>query len=245
MPLRISVRGTASITRAAERAVLSIKVSAQGPSQQENFAGAVAAAKKLQDIFTSQSHSDGTQAEQDAAAIERWTMSSITTHSWYDHNNKGEVSEEITHRTNLDFEVHVRDFDALGELAATLGDMEHVKIERVQWVLTKATIAAHKSELRKIAATDALQHAKDYAETFSMAVVKPFELVEDGVGGGGGDQFFGRSQLRELAAYAPHGGGSEQDVTHVVFRPEEIDMATSVTCKFLVGDSEEDLSEKA
>jgi len=232
----------------AERAIVSIKVSAQGPSQQQNFSGAVTSAKKLQDIFTKQSHSDGTQAEQDAAVIERWTMSSITTHSWYERNHKNEVSEEKIHRTNIDFELHVRDFDALGELAATLGDMEHVKIESVNWVLTKATIAAHKSELRKLAAADALQHAKDYAESFEMAVVKPIELVEDGAGDGGG-QFFSqtlrRADMRQRAACAPSGGGSGQEVTHVVFRPEEIDMEGSVTGKFLVGNSEEDLSVKA
>jgi len=228
----------------AERAVVSIKVSAQGPSQQRNFLGAVTAAKNLQDIFTHQSHSNGTQAEQDAAVIERWTMSSITTQSWYERNHKNEVSEDKTHRTNLDFELHVRDFDALGELAATLGDMEHVKIESVNWVLTKATIAAHKSELRKLAAADAMQHAKDYAETFSMAVVKPIELVEDGAGDGGG-QFFSQALRKadmRMAARAPPGGGSGQEMTHVVFRPEEIDMEGSVTCKFLVGGSEEELS---
>jgi len=256
--LTISVKGTASIPRTAELAVLSIKISSQGPSQAQISTAATSTASALQAIFRDHSSPDSSSSSSisnqpttpsSPAAISNWTMSSMTTTSWYPTDTHGVASKEKTHRANLDFSVRVRDTAILGPLAAQLGVMDHVKIDHVAWILTRPTIEAHRSELRKMAAADAAQRARDYAEALGMGIVKPVELVEEGAPGPS------PMMQARYAAAAPMGGslfgrgggqtGAEEEVTHVVFRPEEIEMSAGVTCKFLVGSREEDFTDAA
>lgn len=92
-----------------------------------------------------------------------------------------------------------------------------------------------------MAAVDAAQRARDYAEALGMRIVKPVELVEDFA-----PPVFAQPHMHMAMARAPGGGAAdrEQEVRHVIFRAEEIEMSASVDCKFLVGMNEEDFKSK-
>lgn len=124
--------------------------------------------------------------------------------------------------------------------------MQHVRLERVQWLLTPATIEKHKSALRKAAVANAVKRARDYAEAMGRAVIELVELVEDDVDEGNfvghGRAQFAR-QMRTNVGFGGGGGGGGGEVeSMVVFRPEEIELAVGVKCTFLVGRTEEDVA---
>lgn len=244
----ISVKGKASIPRTAERAIVDVKVQVQGDSPKVS-ATAISTSNELQRLFRAAAQSDGTQAQQATAAIAQWTMTSMTTTSWYEYDREGRRSlfaegsrsaedkprTGNTYRARLDFQLRVRNFELLGEMAAKLGSMEHVKIELVRWALTSGAIEVHKSELRKMATTDALRRARDYAEAMGLNIVRPLELKEEEVhiGGRYGGAVTG-------ALFGSTGQTTQhQEVEHVVFRPEEIEMSTNVFCVFLGGNEED------
>ncbi|KAJ9623868.1 hypothetical protein H2203_005313 [Taxawa tesnikishii (nom. ined.)] len=240
-PLKISVSGEATIPRTAERAVLDVKVSSQGTNQKWVSSEATTAARHLQDIFGDLSPSDSSEAANKVAALAHWSMSSMTTTSWYPTDEKGNPSGDKTYTTSLDFEVRVRNFDALGPLATKLSGLPHVKIDNVRWVLTEATQAAHRRQLRKMAAADALQRARDYAETLGLAIVKPVELVGEGMGNVySGRRMIQTARKRKGTDGYNDDGDLETSYADVMFQPEELHISSRVECKFLAGNSEED-----
>ena len=249
MVLKIVVDGEATIPRRAERAVLSVEVSSTGKTKPQVTEEVITTAKHLrtmlEDLSRTDQQTDGANAQ---AAVAHWSMNSLNTTSNFVSNNKHfEASGEDgywTYTARTTFDIRFRDFDALGPFATKLAALQHVKIHSVEWTLTQATRRQYDSELRKQAAADALQRAKDYAEALGVPNVKPIEISEGQIynesgfsayprGGVGGAQLFGQPRALQMQT-ANVGSEVEQDFSSsdLAFQPEEVRMHGSVSCKF-------------
>lgn len=157
-------------------------------------------------------------------------MGKMRTSSYVKKENTWDQSITM-HTAKVYFSVRIRDFAKIGMLVNTFSQMRHVKIERTHWVLTAQTRKTHKSELRKTAAADALQRAKDYSETHGLTKVRAVELTEasfnDGLVGWNpyravhGMHPQQRAQMQQMQSQSQQ-GNNDDDGIDLFFEPDEI-----------------------
>jgi len=87
--LKIVVQGTSSITRTAERAIVSIQVSTEGKDQESVSNQAMTTAKQLQTLFTELSPKTELGEPTAAAAVIAWSMGALYTSSYTPRNHNG------------------------------------------------------------------------------------------------------------------------------------------------------------
>src|ERR1700712_2264692 len=78
-PLEINVSGTSTISRSAERAIVTIHVTSSGPSQSDVSANVVNTANSLQESLRSLSPKDSEGQSIPGAAVTYWTMAAYST----------------------------------------------------------------------------------------------------------------------------------------------------------------------
>jgi predicted secreted protein len=135
-----------------------------------------------------------------------------------------------------EFHVKFADFDVLNTLATRFSAMTDVKIQRIEWKLTDATLASIQGATRKRAAEDAIQKARDYAEAFANVQeadfpkkVRAFEVREDGY-----DSY--RQSTRPQLHYGKGQRLSRRDLEseELQFQPEDVRLEVKVHTKFSV-----------
>lgn len=242
----MTVQGYAVIPRTAERAVLDVEISSSGTSRKWVSEEVTTSAKDLQSLLRSMSPSDASEEAKQSAALAHWSMTSLTTTSYMpaDENGNDLKDADRMYSAVTTFDIRVRDFDKLGAFATRLSNSQHVKIKNIDWALTEPTKKAFESELRKMAAKDALQRARDYAEALGLTTVKPIELDEQPISPYFGSRFDNRPRkMKQMARTASAGLYSSsvptdedddegQNFEDVFFQPEEVKMQASVSMKF-------------
>lgn len=256
----MKLTGEATIPKIAERAIIDLEVSSSNKSHQTAATNVTETAKTLQKLLKQYSPTATSTAEEKAtAAIPKWSMGKMKTSSFvYNPSNSSmyynnhHISDPLPldrptkiHTATVHFNIRVRDFTKLGMLNHTFSQMEHVKIERTSWILTAQTRKAYRSELRRLAAKDALDRARDYAETLGLKTVRPIELTEQGYTDGAWNPYsamrraIGQPQQmqmqQQMQIQAPMGGGggaADDEGVDLFFEPDEIQLSMSVDCKF-------------
>ena len=94
----------------------------------------------------------------------------------YDYTKKAQGRRQYD--ASIKFDIRFKEFKALGDFGGQLSALSHVEVNGVDWVLTTATEKSYRSQLRKEAARDAFQKAKDYCEVLGCTNVTPVELNE-------------------------------------------------------------------
>jgi hypothetical protein len=136
-----------------------------------------------------------------------------------------------------DFHIKFADFDVLNTLATLFSGMTNIKIQRIEWKLTDATLASLKGATRKYASEDAIQKARDYAEVFAGVTeedfpnrVRPFELKEDDYNSYKQSTrpqlHYGKAQRARMVAV---------DREELQFQPEDVRLEIKVHARFAVG----------
>jgi uncharacterized protein YggE len=80
--------------------------------------------------------------------------------------------------------VTVTDFSALGELLLRLASLEQTSISGPWWQLRPDSTSG--AEVRRAAIADALGRAREYADAVGARVDRLVEILDEGIGGGGG-----------------------------------------------------------
>ncbi|KAE8154550.1 hypothetical protein BDV25DRAFT_147474 [Aspergillus avenaceus] len=214
MSLKIHTVGTSTIERRAERAVISLTVSKEGPDQATVSQDVTRVSNNLQShlgTIAPQSESDNT------AAVTVWNMSSISTGSYlpWDHDKEQHKERVYTARTN--FDVRFRDFSRLGEFVSQMAMESLVSVESIDWQLTDDTNKTLGQESRKLAVKDALSKARDYVDALGLTEVKPLEVDDTFTDGG-----------RPIAMYASARGRGFGGGETLNFVPEDCKVSCSV-----------------
>ncbi|MCJ1247500.1 hypothetical protein MMC30_004714 [Trapelia coarctata] len=224
-PLEIKVTGSSTITRRAERCVLTLSVSSSGASQDIVSQEVKSTTNNIQDLFKQLAPTDEFGFLGGPAAITASSMTSLRTSSWIpdDNNNARKYKADVR------FEVIFKDFAKLGEVMGTLFTMAHVEIDDIEWRLTDATKAKLGSESRKAAIRDAKAKASDYAEVLGREVVAV--EIEDGWAryGGGGSNGSGPKFTTRMA----HTASSANAGSGIALEPHDVELSASVQVKFV------------
>jgi uncharacterized protein len=217
--LTIVVQGTSSITRTAERAIVSIQVSTEGKDHEFVSNQAMTTAKQLQTLFTLLSQKTKSGESTDAAAITAWSMRALYTSFYTPHDHNGaDLDRKYTASTS--FELEFRDFTQLSSVTTQLLAIPDVSIQNTTWRLTEKTKKSLGTQSRKEAIHEALAKAKDFAEAAGYRSVKPFEITD----GYSGEEYVSEPPTGKMIR------GDED--TALSFVPEEIQLRSSVMVKF-------------
>lgn len=172
--LKISVNGSASAFRTAERGVLFIEVSYIALSQAEASSKVNTTNEKIINNFRrfALKTEDGLTPHP-SAGITTFSSSAPTTSSSPPRDSKRDVIKDAPweYKASTTAEVVFRDLDLLSRLASELAAMQNVSITRTVWRLTDASELELSREARIKAIKDAVQKAEDYASVVGREVV--------------------------------------------------------------------------
>ena len=223
--LEIRLNGTSVIARHAERAVLSVKVSSEGPSQ-DTVSNDVTStsnnlAKKFKELAP-QSEDGSTTAD---APVTIFSMTSMRTSSWIPtiSRNNENVQLPRQYQATTMFKVIFRNFNKLGEITGTLFKTPHTTIEGTEYILTDQTKEDLGSESRKAALRDAIRKAQDYADVVGKKVVA-VEISE---------QSYSVGIRTKQMARRNDTGSSVSYVDGLTVEPEDVELRSSVGVKFV------------
>jgi uncharacterized protein len=235
-PLIINVSGTSTISRRAERAVVSIYVSSSGNNQEQVATEVTSVAKTLQTTLRelSEHESPPGSTEKDTAttaAITHWSMDTLSTSSYiiYHDNDRNKQDSEKNgtrqYNAHVSFEIKFADFTVLGNVCNDLAKMQFVSVRNIDWRLTDKTKASLVGMSRQLAVKDAVSKAKDFGCAVGRSTVTAVEINADSDGFGRSPNLFGATR-----AYAPGPEAAGDDSLN--FEPEEVDMSCSIQVKF-------------
>jgi uncharacterized protein YggE len=227
----INTSGSATISRPPERAVVSVHISANGTKQKEVTAGVTQTAQKLQTDLNQLAPKDAKGAAAENAPITHWSMSSISSGSYFVYIQKdGNTEKEIQYTTSTSLQIRFADFEKLAQAVPNLANIPFTSIRSISWQLTDKTKASLVSEVRKAAVEDAFSKARDFASAAGKEHVIPVEISSDiqaqgprPIPGGG---LFGGPPTRSANAL------TQNNEDALKFVPEDVNMNCQVQVKF-------------
>lgn len=247
--LEIIVTGKAEIPHLAERALINLSVSCSGPSQASVSESVISKAKHIESLLDPLSPQDDTPEAKAAAPLAHWSKTSLSSTSVVPYNSKEPgVPLPRIYTAKIHFDIRFRDFQALGSFGTKVAGLALVEVKEINWVLTEATEKSFRQELRKVAAEDALQKAKDYIAVLGCGTLRAVELTEGDMrsemagprpGGGGMMGVYQQPMRHSLQTQsarrrAPGSGGvGDEGSEDLSFDAQEVKMAMEVTVKFL------------
>ncbi|KAI9830049.1 MAG: hypothetical protein M1819_005879 [Sarea resinae] len=190
--LEITVTGNSSIHRRAERSVMKVSVSSDGPSQAIVSEEVTSTANQVRRMFNEIAPKTESGAAAPDAAVTVFSMASIRSWSCIPRNNAGEPRPR-QYSASSSFEAIFRDFEKLGDIASELFKMPHVQVTSIEWRLTTGTKDSLQSEVRKTAIRDAIQKANDYGEVVGHTV-RAKEIHDNG----SSQMFTGQLQQQQM-----------------------------------------------
>ncbi len=224
-PLEIIVAGDSVISRHAERAVLVVRVSSEGESQETVSKDVTSTSNKLIKTFKELApRTEDGNATPDAP-VTIFSMTSLRTSSWIPEPSRNNEFVQLPRQFEAitGFNVIFRNFEKLGEITGTLFTMPHATIESTEYILTDRTKEDLGSESRKAALRDAIQKAQDYAEVVGKSVVA-VEITDQGYSSGGRTkQTARRNNYKASASY----------VDGLTVEPEDVEFKSAVSVKFV------------
>jgi uncharacterized protein YggE len=240
-PLKISVTGTSTISRRAERAFVIVNVSSSGPDQAKVTKNVTSTVTKVQNgLRQLNPKNEATGEALPEAAITHWSMSSLSTGSyfiWLPNASGKAAGDGSEHKVpnftaNTQFEIKFRDFAKLGSVCTDLANVPFVQVRSVSWRLTDQTKNALVGESRQMAVKDAMKQAQDFASAAGKTRVWPVEI--DAEGGGGyrpTSTLFGNA-TRQMRGTNAFGGTAQPEEEGLNFQPEDVDLNCTIHAKF-------------
>ncbi|MCJ1286459.1 hypothetical protein MMC26_005804 [Xylographa opegraphella] len=222
-PLEITVTGASVISRPAERAVLSLTVMSEGPSQSTVSHDVTSTSHDLRATFQALSPKTATGDAAPDAAITVFSTTALTTKTWVPDDRHGDPLPARLYAASTRFHVIFRAFATLAEVAGALFATPHVVIESTKWTLTDATLAAVASESRRAAMRDAVTKAADLADVVGRRVVAV--QIEDL-----GSVTMGRTRQTARMGGPPSGASG---IGVLALEPEDVEVNASVKVKFV------------
>lgn len=219
-PLAITVQGNSTITRTAERAIVTFAVFTEGNDQEAVSKEVTATSKSLQSFFTEISPKTDSGDPKPEAPVTAWNMRSMYTGSYRPRDAQG-VDLDRVFTANTAFEVEFRDFNKLGAVVTQLLAKPNVNINNTTWRLTEQTKDSLGSQSRRRAVLDAVTKAKDFADAAGCKEIRPVDITD------------GYSSV-EYASDMPQRGKQFDgaDGSQLSFAPEDVQLRANVSIKF-------------
>lgn len=249
----IHVTGRAEIHRPAERALINVSIASSGLNKAAVSDEVITTAKHVKTLLKDLSPKDDTPEARDAAALSHWSKTSLFATSHTVFTREGQQQAQVFGRprqadtlqigdqrrqynASIKIDIRFKRFEALGDFGTKLSALEHVEVNGIVWLLTRATEQSHHSQLRTEAAADAVQKAEDYCKALNCTRLRASELRELQIAPAG-QNLFGASL--HFGVGGPFGSSTanaaadRRDESPIEYRPEKVRMAMEVTVKFL------------
>lgn len=240
-PLSLTISGNAILYRRAERAVVTIRVHSEGPSQQTVSKEVTDRSNELRAILKQYALKDenGTPPSNHPssslitilgdpapdAAITHWTMKTLQTNSNVRVVPDGKKLPR-EYKASTSFIVRLCSFTELGTFASMLATMENVSVQEVSWELTDATKAGLGTKSRIEAIKNANEQARDYCKALGRGEVTAREVI-------GGHSGIGQAQYYGGHGHGGYrGGGGGAGGEDLNFEPENVSFSCNVTVKY-------------
>ncbi|KAL3475529.1 hypothetical protein BJX99DRAFT_259303 [Aspergillus californicus] len=222
--ISIKTTGHASLSRPAERAILKINVQDSGTDNTTVSNNVLSCTRRIKEMIEPLNAKLASGEVAPDAAITHFSMGSLRKYTYNKYNNDGDITGK-TYHVSTAFDVRFRDFEILASVGTELSAMPFVDLGGIEWQLTDATKGSFVSQVRSLAAKDALKRAEDYANTFNKFKVDVVEILdEDGAGGG----FVASRRLLSMTVRQ-----EGDDRNQLSFQPEDVEMSSTVTVKFI------------
>ena len=225
--LEIEVRGTAKITRYPERAILSLKIASEGPSQETVSQDVSSTCTELHQSFTTLAPKTPTGDATPEAAITTFSTTSLRSWSDLPLDYQTRKPQPRVYHASSSFEVFFRNFETLGHVASKLFLTSHVTVNSISYRLTEPSLQALGAESRKQAMADAIAKAKDYASVLGREVVA-VKVTDEGASAGGMTAQ-SRAQQQVYMASMPSSQAASDGLS---LTPEKVVLTGSIRVKF-------------
>ncbi|KAJ9613104.1 hypothetical protein H2200_003045 [Cladophialophora chaetospira] len=187
-PISVHLEGQSSISVPANRALISLRVYAEGPKQEKvadevrkTADGILSTLRPLTQVSLSSS-----DAKQNTTAYDCYEPPivdlSVTTFRSYSWLKPGFIGREAPqYESSMEIEAEFRDFDVLGLLLAQVSKQPAVSVKRLKWTLDDVTKKRFFSQVRSEAMVDALDKVRAYVRPLGMDKVRAIKFSEGGV----------------------------------------------------------------
>lgn len=220
MSLVITVRGEHESWHPAERGIVHLAVSIDGPDRSEVFDAALQSSSRVHALLAKLASNDG--------AITRWSSDTVRVTSQRPWNNTGQQLP-LVHSAAIDYVARFKDFDALALFIEYVSAVDNTAVKYVEWELTEESSRAAHAHTRRLAVTDALTKAHEYAASVGLTEVTALAIADPGmldhVGPAGDhDPFAGAAAMRM--------SGAPSDGAQLTLNPEKIAISARVEARF-------------
>jgi hypothetical protein len=218
MSTEITVRGSFSAFRPAERGTVHATVAYEGPEMAPVYARVAADLAVLKESIVT---------IEGQGAVTWWSADQLHTWSTRPWNDEGKQLP-LVHHGSVGVEVKFRDFAALSRWVGD-GDaaIEGFRVSRVEWALTEKQREALLIDVRARAVSDAVSRAQQYADALGLGTIAPVAVADAGMLNTSPESGPPDAQMRVMAA--PGAG----PVVELV--PRHIKVSATVDARFVAG----------
>jgi uncharacterized protein YggE len=217
MSTEITVRGSFSAFRPAERGTVHTTVAYEGPDMEPVYARVATGLSELKSSVT---------GLEEQGAVTWWSADHLRTWSQRPWNNEGKQLP-LVHHASVDVEVKFRDFAALSRwVGQHVAEIEGFRVSRVEWALTEKQRETLLADVRTRAVRDAVTRAQQYADALGLGAVSPVAVADAGMLNTAPEVAPQAAYLRANAA----GSGPSAELV-----PEHIEVSATVDARFVAG----------
>jgi uncharacterized protein YggE len=192
-PISVHLEGQSSISVPANRALVSLRIYAEGPKQ-EKVADEVR--KTADDILstlrplvqvalppnnTTTTNTTTTLEGDGEPPIVDLSVTTFRSYSWLKPGSSILSRDAPQYESSMEIEAEFRHFDVLGLLLAQVSKQPAVSVQRLKWTLDNATKKQLFTKVRSEAMVDALDKVRAYVRPLGMDKVRAIKFSEDRV----------------------------------------------------------------
>lgn len=217
----ITVQGQHSAWYPAERATVTVTVSADGPDRDAVFARATRAADAVRATIEA-------RHDVEAGPISRWSADTVRVWS---HRPWSETGKQLplVHSAGLDITARFSSFAELSPWIEEVVAIEDAGIGGIEWSLSESKTATAATEARSRAVKDAVAKATVYAQSIGLGSVAATAVADPGMLG---DSAASPPEAYKQASMMRSRGGAASDAP-LALKPEQIEVAAAVDARFI------------
>lgn len=217
MSTEITVRGSFSAFRPAERGTVHATVAYEGPDMEPVYARVATDLSELKSSVI---------ALEEQGAVTWWSADQLRTWSTRPWNNEGKQLP-LVHHASVGVEVKFRDFAALSRwVGQHVAEIDGFRMSRVEWALTEEQRETLLADVRTRAVHDAVTRAQQYADALGLGALSPVAVADAGMLNTTPEAAPQAAYLRATAA----GSGPSAELV-----PEHIEVSATVDARFVTG----------
>ncbi len=185
-PISVHLEGQSSISIPANRALISLRIYAEGPKQEKvadevrhTVDGILSTLRPLAQVsLPSDQNSNATSYEDYEPPIVDLSVTTFRSYSWLKPGWHALSRDAPQYESSMEIDVEFRDFDVLGLLLAQVSKQPAVSVQRMKWTLDKATKKQLFSQVRSEAMVDALDKVRAYVRPLGLEKVRAIKFSE-------------------------------------------------------------------